>query len=127
FARNEDGLVALTQAIRAAGFTEGRDLGIALDAAATQWRQGDAYHWRLESRTLTLDALLDEYERWLDRYAIVSIEDPVSEHDEAGMSAFTRRFGQRIQVVGDDYLVTSARRIERAAGMQACNAVLVKP
>jgi len=127
FARNEDGLVALTQAIEAAGFVAGRDIAIALDAAATQWRDHDGYRWRLDDRTLSVEALLDEYEHWLDRYAIVSIEDPVGEDDMDGMREFTRRFGHRIQVVGDDYLVTSAERIERAAREGACNAVLIKP
>lgn len=127
FTRNEDGLVALTQAIEAAGFVPGRDVAIALDAAATQWRRPDGYRWELDGRTLSVDALLDEYGRWLDRYAIVSIEDPVGEDDAAGMREFTRRFGQRIQVVGDDYLVTSAARIERAAREGACNTVLIKP
>ena len=127
FARNEDGLVALTQAIEAAGFVAGRDIAIALDAAATQWRHDGEYRWHLDGRSLGTEALLDEYARWLDRYAIVSIEDPVAEDDVDGMREFTRRFGDRIQVVGDDYLVTSATRIDQAAREGACNAVLIKP
>ena len=127
FKRNEDGLVALTRAIEAAGFVPGRDIVIALDAAATQWRGADGYRWQLDARTFTVDALLDEYGRWLDRYAIASIEDPVAEDDAAAMQEFTRRFGHRIQVVGDDYLCTSAPRIAQAAAAKACNTVLIKP
>ncbi|MEO8137341.1 MAG: enolase C-terminal domain-like protein [Betaproteobacteria bacterium] len=127
FARNEDGLIELTRAIEAAGFVPGRDIVIALDAAATQWRGPDGYRWRLDDRTFTVEALLDEYERWLDRYAIASLEDPIAEDDDAAMREFTRRFGHRIQVVGDDYLCTSAARIATAAAAGACNTALIKP
>jgi enolase len=127
FSRNEEGIEALTRAIEGAGFVAGRDVAIALDAAATRWRKDGVYHWGLDRQTWSVDTLLDEYGRWLDRYAIVSIEDPFAEDDEEGMRAFTQRFGDRIQVVGDDYLVTSAPRIERAAGRRECNTVLIKP
>jgi enolase len=64
---------------------------------------------------------------WCARFPIVSVEDPVAETDTAGMIAFTRRHGERIQVVGDDYLVTSAEQVSAAAAAGACNALLVKP
>jgi enolase len=85
------------------------------------------YVWSLDRRAWSVEDLLDEYGRWLDRYPIVSIEDPVAEDDVEGMREFTRRFGKRIQVVGDDYLVTSETRIKHAAGEGACNTVLIKP
>ena len=127
FARNEEGIEALTHAIEDAGFVPGRDVSIALDAAATRWRSDGVYLWGLDKRTWKLEDLLDEYGRWVDRYPIVSIEDPLAEDDVEGMQAFTRRFGKRIQVVGDDYLVTSAPRIQQAARDGACNTVLIKP
>ena len=65
--------------------------------------------------------------RWVDRYPIVSIEDPLAEDDEAGMIAFTKAAGHLVQIVGDDYLVTNAKRVEAAAAKKACNAVLLKP
>ena len=64
---------------------------------------------------------------WLDRYPIVSIEDPLAEHDTAGLTDFTKAVGHRVQIVGDDFLVTDAGRLRRAAAMPACNAILVKP
>ena len=64
---------------------------------------------------------------WLERYPIVSIEDPLAEDDAAGFAAFTARFGQTLQVVGDDFLVTDADRVRRAAAAGQCNTVLVKP
>jgi len=127
FRRNEEGVEELTRTIEQAGFAPGDEVAIALDAAATQWRDGAGYRWALEARWLTADELLDEYGRWLDRYPIVSIEDPLAEDDVAGMREFTRRYGDRIQVVGDDYLVTSAARIARAAADGVCNTVLIKP
>jgi enolase len=64
---------------------------------------------------------------WLDRYPIQSIEDPLSEHDPEGLRRFTEATGGRVQIVGDDFLVTSAERVRRAAAAGACNAVLIKP
>jgi enolase len=64
---------------------------------------------------------------WLDRYPIVSIEDPLAEHDAAGFTRFTKAVGHWVQIVGDDFLVTDAARLRRAAAMPACNAILVKP
>src|SRR4029453_1721433 len=64
--------------------------------------------------------------RWLERYPIMSVEDPLAESDEAGMIAFTRAAG-RVQIIGDDFLTTSAARVRHAAGIGACNAVLLKP
>jgi enolase len=127
FRRNEEGVEELTRVIEEAGFAAGGQVAIALDAAATQWHRDRRYRWQLEDRDFTVDQLLDEYGRWLDRYPIVSIEDPLAEDDDDGMREFTHRFGDRIQVVGDDYLVTSAARIERAAREGACNTVLIKP
>ena len=73
------------------------------------------------------DGLGDLLAGWIDRYPIVSIEDPLAEDDTAGMRRFTAAVGGRVQVVGDDYLVTDAVRVERAARDGACNALLVKP
>ena len=64
---------------------------------------------------------------WLDRYPIVSIEDPLGEHDREGLRRFTAAVGDRVQIVGDDFLVTNAARVREAAALGACNAVLVKP
>ena len=65
--------------------------------------------------------------RWIGQYPIVSIEDPLAEDDEGGLIAFTRAVGDKVQIVGDDYLVTNADRVRHAASVGACNCVLVKP
>ncbi|MEO8204145.1 MAG: enolase C-terminal domain-like protein, partial [Betaproteobacteria bacterium] len=99
----------------------------ALDVAATQLHHGGRYTLALENRALSADQFGLMLERWVDAYPIVSIEDPFAETDTDAMRAFTRRMGHRIQIVGDDYFVTDAKRIATAAIEGACNAVLIKP
>jgi len=126
FKSNEEGLVELTRSIEDAGFRPGQDVAIALDIAATQLQQpGGRYALPLENRNLSAEQFGLMLERWVDAYPIVSIEDPFAETDFEAMKAFTKRVGHRIQVVGDDFFVTDAKRIAAADG--ACNAVLIKP
>ncbi len=125
FKSNEEALEELTRAISDAGFEPGTDIGIALDIAATQlWRDG-RYHLALEKRALSTDQLHATLLGWIERYPIVSIEDPFAEHHADAMASFTRTAGKKIQIVGDDFFVTDAKRVKNAAG--ACNAVLLKP
>ncbi|HEX2200022.1 MAG TPA: phosphopyruvate hydratase [Burkholderiales bacterium] len=123
FKSNEEGLVELVGAISDAGLEPGTDVGIALDVAASQLHQSGLYHLVLEKRVLTPEQLHAMLLRWIERYPIVSIEDPFAEHDAQAMRAFTRAAG--IQVVGDDFFVTDEKRVREANG--ACNAVLLKP
>jgi len=123
FKTNEEGLIELVGAISDAGLEPGTDVGIALDIAATQLYRGGNYHLALENRSLSAEQLHAMWLRWIQSYPIVSIEDPFAETDNAAMRAFTRACP--IQVVGDDYFVTSAEKVKRADG--ACNAVLLKP
>ena len=125
FRSNEEGLAELVGAMSDAGFEAGRDCAIALDVAATQLWRGGRYQLTLENRSLTADQMQAMLLRWLDAYPIVSIEDPFAENDLAGMKAFTKAAGERVQIVGDDYFVTSEAKLRAADG--ACNAVLLKP
>ena len=75
----------------------------------------------------TAEWMVDYYKGLVEKYPLVSIEDPLAEDDEAGLIAFTEAAGRRVQIVGDDYLVTNATRVEDAARRGACNAVLLKP
>lgn len=126
FTANEDGLELLTQAIAAAGFSPGKDIGIALDVAASSFFVDGAYVLALEGKRLDTAGMIDLLARWVDAYPVVSLEDPLAEDDDAGFTEITRRLGSRIQVIGDDYLTTSAARIAHAAAIEACNAVLLK-
>lgn len=127
FPTNEEGVAELTRAIEDAGLKPREQMAIAIDFAATQCFADDRYHWRHEGRTFTREALLAEYLGWLDRYPIVSIEDPFAEDDEVGMRLVTAAAGARVQIVGDDFFVTDARRIAARGDAGSCNAVLIKP
>lgn len=123
FKTNEEALVELVGAIADAGLEPGVDAAIALDVAASQLWRGGRYQLALEERSLTAEQMHAMLLRWIERYPIVSIEDPFAEHDAAAMRAFTRAAG--IQVVGDDYFVTNESKVRNAEG--ACNTVLLKP
>ena len=127
FDNNEQALDTLVRAIERAGYTPGQDVAIALDIAASEFGKNGRYKLALESVEYDSNGMCELLLRWVDRYPIVSIEDPLAEDDEAGMIAFTKAAGHLVQIVGDDYLVTNAKRVEAAAAKKACNAVLLKP
>lgn len=127
FNGNEDALDMLIRAIEAAGLTPGRDIGLSLDIAASQFGSKGKYRLARDGRTLDSDGLSGLLVDWAERYPIVAIEDPLAEGDKEGMVRFTWAVGKRVQVIGDDFLVTSAERIRAAARDKACNAVLIKP
>ena len=124
FKSNEEGLSELVGAISDAGLEPGADVGIALDVAASQLYRAGNYHLALEKRVLSAEQLHAMLLRWIERYPIVSIEDPFAEHDVEAMRAFTRAAGDRIQIVGDDFFCTNEKRVRNA---DSCNAVLLKP
>jgi len=127
FSKNTEALDTLVAAIEAAGYIPGKDIGIALDIAASEFYSSGKYKLALDGQILDSDGFAELLLRWIERYPIVSIEDPLGESDEAGLISFTRQAGPSVQVVGDDYLVTDAGRIKIAAARGACNAVLIKP
>ena len=127
FRTHEEALTLIVRAIERAGARPGSDAGIALDCAASQFGGDGRYRFALEERTFDRDALAAVWLDWIDRYPIVSVEDPFAEDDRAGWAAFTRAAGARVQIVGDDYLVTRADLIRAAGAAHACNAALIKP
>ncbi len=126
FTSNEDALVALTQAIEASGHRPGAEVFISLDVAASELVSGDGYRLPLDGAQLDSAAMVERVAGWARDYPILSIEDPVGQEDEAAMAEATRRLGGDTQIIGDDYLVTNAARVEQAAAAGACNALLVK-
>jgi enolase len=127
FASNEEALATAVAAIERAGLAPGRDMALSLDIAASELGRGGRYRLAAEGRHLDTDGMIALLLAWLERYPILSIEDPLGEDDEAGLAAFTKAAGPRVQVVGDDYLVTNAERVRRARAAGACNAALIKP
>ena len=127
FASNEEALDTLVKSIEDAGFAPGQDIGISLDIAASEFRKDGHYVLALDAKKLDTSAMLDMLSGWMATYPIFSIEDPVAEDDPEGFIEFTRRHGKACQVIGDDFLVTNASRVEKAAGDKALNAVLIKP
>ncbi len=126
FTSNEEALETLVEAIDLAGERPGDRVVISLDIAASEFGRNGAYRLALEERDMDTGQMLDMLGRWLDAYPIVSVEDPLGEDDVEGAAEFTRRFGDRVQIIGDDYLVTNVDLVEQAAGKGACNALLVK-
>ena len=127
FQRNEEALDCLVESIEIAGLRPGEQVWIALDIAATQWFDKGAYQLALEGHELDAAAMIEMLGDWARRYPIASIEDPLAEDDSDGFIDFTKALGHRLQIVGDDFLVTSAERIKKAASIGAANAVLLKP
>ena len=127
FDTNEAALDNLMGAIERAGLVPGEQVSISLDIAASEFGAAGRYRLGLEKRELDSDALCELLIGWIERYPIVSIEDPLGEDDETGLQKFTAAVGGRVQIIGDDYLVTNAKRVEDAAACGACNALLCKP
>src|ERR671915_291282 len=123
---NEQAISAVLAAIERAGYPPGEQIAIALDPATTELYADGRYTLAREGRALTGAELADFWVDWVDRYPIVSIEDGLAEDDWHGWAALTERLGPRIQLVGDDLLVTNTRRLERAIRERAANSILVK-
>jgi enolase len=133
-ASNQAAVEVILRAIEKAGYRPGDDVAIALDPATTELvEEGSGvdgaptrYHLATENRTLDSGELIDLWADWSERYPIISIEDGLAEDDWAGWAEITRRLGDRVQLVGDDLLVTNVDRIERAIEERAANSVLIK-
>ncbi len=126
---NREAIEVVMQAITAAGYSPGKDVFLTLDVAASELYDRDAGQYVLEREGVSLDSgqLVDLYEEWTRAYPIVSIEDGLDEDDWEGWAELTRRLGSRVQLVGDDLLVTNISRIQRGIDEGAGNAVLLKP
>jgi enolase len=127
FSSNEQALEMLVLSIERAGFIPGEQVAIALDIAASEFGKLGQYRLGLESRALDSDGLIDMLLGWIAKYPIVSIEDPLAEDDPEGFARFTKAIGNRLQIVGDDFLVSSSKLIREAASIGAANTVLLKP
>ena len=121
---NRAALDFIVEAIGKAGFVPGRDIALAIDAAATEFYKDGAYLF--EGKPQTADDMSAIYAEWVNNYPIVSVEDPLAEEDWAGWQAFTALVGDQVQVVGDDLFVTNPERLRRGIAEKSANALLVK-
>jgi len=121
---NQAALDLIMAAIGKAGLTPGQDVALAIDAAASNFLDGDRYVF--EGGAKTAAEMTGIYAQWLDAYPIVSLEDPLGEEDWAGWRELTAELGGRVQIVGDDIFVTNPERIRRGIAEKVANSLLVK-
>jgi enolase len=124
---NETALSVVVDGIHRAGLVPGEEVSLAVDVAANQLWDGQAYRLELESEHLSEAEWLERLARWCDRYPIASLEDVLAEDEWRGWEAATHLLGSKRQVLGDDLFATNSARLDRGLGSSVANAVLVKP
>jgi enolase len=125
---NAEAVEIILEAIEKAGYKPGEEVSIALDPAASEFYEEETglYHLRTEGKKLTSEEMVAFWKDWVDQYPIVSIEDGLDENDWEGFQLMTEQLGDRLQIVGDDLLVTNPERVRRGIEQKAANALLVK-
>jgi enolase len=125
---NAEAVEVILEAIEKAGYKAGEQVSIALDPAASEFYESESgtYNLRTEGRKLSSAEMVAFWKSWVDQYPIVSIEDGLAEDDWQGWQLLTQELGERVQLVGDDLLVTNPERVRRAIEERSCNALLVK-
>lgn len=121
---NEEALSLIIEAIKKAGYVPGKDISLALDCAASSFGKDGKYTF--EGSQKSAEDLIAIYEGWLQKYPILSIEDGLSEHDNAGWQAMTARLGDKVQLVGDDLFVTNPKIFKKGIAEKMANAILIK-
>lgn len=124
--RNEEAIEYILEAIQKAGYTAGKDVMLALDPATSEIYQDGKYNLKLENRSLSSAEMVDFWEGWVNKYPIISLEDGLSEDDWANWTLLNQRIGSKVQLVGDDLLVTNVERVKRAIREKAANSLLCK-
>ena len=123
---NAEALDFILEAIIQAGYKPGSQIALALDVAASELRDGDDYNLRIEGRRFTTGQLIDFLEQLADKYPLVMIEDGLGEDDWAGWKKLNERLGDKLQLVGDDLLVTNVEYLKRGIKEKSANAILIK-
>ena len=123
---NSEGFDLIMEAIKRAGYEPGKDVCLGIDVAASEFYKDGKYNLVGEDRTLTTDELIDYFEELINKYPIISIEDPVDENDWDGFRKITERIGDKIQLVGDDLFVTNKKCLQMGINNHAGNAILLK-
>lgn len=124
---NREPLTLLSEAITSAGYTLGSDVVFAMDTASSEFYQDGRYELKCEGKSLSSEEMIDWLEALVNEFPIVSIEDGLAENDWSGWQQLRARIGDRIQLVGDDLLVTNTKLVQKVIDEHAANALLVKP
>ncbi|MDQ5972375.1 MAG: enolase [Patescibacteria group bacterium] len=124
---NREALDMITKAISDSGYKPGQDVGLALDVAASELFKDGKYDLKTEHHRLDAAQMVEWYSDLIDQYPIISIEDGLDQNDWPGWAALTAKLGNKVQLVGDDLLVTNTHMIEKAIALKSANAVLIKP
>ena len=123
---NEEALDFIIKGIKEAGYEPSKDVNIALDVAASEFYKDGIYYLKGAGLKLTTDELIDYYQTLLDKYPIISIEDPLDENDWQGFQKMTKIYGDKISIVGDDLFVTNKKYLQKGIDMKVANAILIK-
>lgn len=125
-ASNEAAIEVIMEAIKKAGYTPGKEIMIAIDAAASEFYKDGMYDLAREGKKLTSQQMVDFYRDWAQKYPIISIEDGLAEDDWEGYASLTAALGSKVQIVGDDLFVTNVKRLEKGIAEKAGNSILIK-
>lgn len=123
----DEALELIKEAVGRAGYKLGEDVALALDVAASELAGEDGYNFAREGKLYTVGELIDKYAVLVEKYPLVSIEDGLAENDWAGWRSLTERLGRKVQLVGDDLLVTNTKLLKKAIEQEVANAILIKP
>ena len=123
---NEEALQTIVEAIKKAGYEPGKDVMIAIDAAASEFYEDGKYNMAGDNAVRTSDEMIEYYKNLVEKYPIISIEDGLAEDDWDGWKKLTQELGSKIQLVGDDLFVTNVKRLQKGIEMGVCNSILIK-
>ena len=127
---DEETIETILEAVKVAGYEPGKDFMIAMDAASSEWKDKEKgigfYKQPKSGRTFTSDELIDHWEKLVDKYPIISIEDGLDEEDWEGWQRMTAKLGNKVQLVGDDLFVTNTERLSKGIKLGAGNSILIK-
>ena len=121
---NEEAFQLIIEAIKKAGYIPGKDVNLAIDVAASELYENGKYN--IDGRGFTTEELIDYYDELINKYPIISIEDPLDQNDWEGFADITKRLKDRVQIVGDDLFVTNKKYLEKGIRLGCCNAILIK-
>lgn len=123
---NESAIEIILEAIEKAGYKAGKDISIAIDAAASEFYKDGKYHLEREGKIFSSDEMIEFYSAWTNKYPVVSIEDGLAEDDWEGYKALTKKLGSKIQIVGDDIFVTNSKILKEGIEKKVANSILIK-